>query len=165
MDGTIGMEPRIETIAAKKLVGLHRDMSLVENETGVLWRQFMPRRAEITNRTTSDFLSMQVYRGQPETVFSPDTVFTKWAAVEVSDHNSIPDGMEPYLLRGGLYAVFPHRGPAASAPQIMRFIFGEWLPNANHVLDGREHFEVLPADYNPMDPDAREEICIPVRPR
>lgn len=157
------MQPKMTTIAPKTLVGLHRDMSLADNQTAALWREFMPRRSEVTNRNSSDFLSMQVYDDQPGPLFAPDRIFTKWAAVEVADHDVVPAGMEPYLLGGGLYAVFDHRGPASSAPQIMQYIFGQWLPNSDHVLDSREHFEVLGRDYNPTDPNAREEIWIPVK--
>lgn len=138
-------------------------MSLADNQTQALWRTFMPRRSEIANRTSPDFLSMQVYGDQPGPLFAPDRIFTKWAAVEVSSHDVIPDGMNPYLLGGGQYAVFVHRGPASSAPQIMQFIFGEWVPKSDYSVDNGEHFEVLGPDYNPADPDAREEIWIPVR--
>lgn len=157
------MDPRIRTITPKTLVGLHRQMSLADNQTAALWRAFMPKRSQITNRISSDALSMQVYDDRPGGLFEPDRTFTKWAAVEVADHDVIPDGMEPYLLGGGQYAVFTHRGPASSAPQIMQFIFGQWLPNSSFCLDSREHFEVLGEDYNPTDPNAREEIWIPVK--
>lgn len=157
------MEPRITTIAAKLLIGIKRDMSLADNQTAALWRAFMPRRSEISNRLSSDYLSMQVHDERPGALFAPDRKFTKWAAVEVADHDAIPDGMEAYCLGGGQYAVFDHRGPASSAPQIMQFIFGDWLPNSDYSLDYREHFEVLGEDYNPTDPDAGEEIWIPVK--
>lgn len=157
------MEPRIETMTPKALIGICRNMSLARDETPVLWRAFMPRRNEIQNRRTSDFLSMQVYSEHSEPLFSPDRIFTKWAAVEVSDHDMIPDGMELYFLGGGLYAVFVHRGPASSAPKIMHYIFGEWLPNSDYQLDSREHFEVLGEGYSPTDPEACEEIWIPIK--
>jgi AraC family transcriptional regulator len=44
------------------------------------------------------------------------------------------------------------------------YIFREWLPNSNkYELDSREHFEVLPPDYDAQDPDAREQFWIPVK--
>ncbi|WP_419659877.1 GyrI-like domain-containing protein [Desulfosarcina variabilis] len=45
----------------------------------------------------------------------------------------------------------------------MQHIFGQWLPNASYSLDNREHFEILPAGYSPVDPNATEEIWVPVK--
>jgi AraC family transcriptional regulator len=55
-----------------------------------------------------------------------------------------------------------HHGPATDV-STFEYIFARWLPASGYALDGRPHFEVLPADYRPLDPDAREEIWIPVR--
>lgn len=156
------MNPRIETLAPTKLIGLRMKMSLVENKTRELWQSFMPRRSEVQNRLTSDFISMQVYGHIPELPFNPHIPFEKWATVEVANFDDRPSGMETYTIEGGTYAVFNHKGPASSAPRIMQYIFGEWLPNSKYELDHREHFERLPEDYDPTDPNAEEEIWIPI---
>lgn len=106
---------------------------------------------------------MQVYDGSDGNIFSPTKLFEKWAAVEVSSFDAIPDGMASYNLKGGKYAVFIHRGLASSAPRTMGYIFGEWLPDSGYELDDREHFEVLPPGYNPLDDNAQEEVWIPVK--
>jgi len=156
------MEPRIETLIPKTLVGMAREMSMVKDETSQLWRGFRPRIAEVTNRTTAESISMRVYSGSTAEVFEPNASFRQWAAVEVVDHDDVPEGMEPYLLGGGTYAVFVHRGPANDL-STFRYIFSDWLPASDYILDDREHFEVLPANYDPRDPDATEECWIPVR--
>lgn len=69
----------------------------------------MPRQREIGNKVTSDLYSMQVY-SQPLDFGNLNQEFEKWAAVEVSDLSSIPDGMESFTIEGGLYAVFPYKG-------------------------------------------------------
>ena len=157
------MQPRIETLTEKKLVGKHLRMSLADNRTGELWRSFMPRRRDIANQLTSDLYSMQVY-GQPVDVGHPHQEFDKWAAVEVSDVSSIPDGMEAYTLPGGLYAVFSYRGSSTDTT-IFRHIFGTWLPGSAYTLDHRPHFEVLGDKYKNADPDSEEEIWIPIKPK
>lgn len=159
------MEPTIETVSPKRLVGVHLRMSLAENRTGELWQSFMPRRGEVSNRTDASYISMQVYDGVGVDQFSPATQFEKWAAVEVFTYGRIPDGMENCRLSGGQYAVFHHKGPARAAPQIFQHIFGVWLPGSEFELDDREHFELLPENYSPVDPDAEEDIFIPVRPK
>jgi AraC family transcriptional regulator len=157
------MKPKIETIQARKLVGFRQQMSLAENLTAQLWRSFMPRRHEVKNRATNEYISMQVYSVTGGQIFSPTTVFEKWAVVEVLADDSVPDGMESYTLAGGQYAVFVHNGPASAAPKTMRHIFGTWLPDSEFVLDNREHFEILPDGYDPLDKHAHEEIWIPIR--
>ena len=150
-------------IAPKKLVGIHTTMSLVDNATAHLWQTFMPRRHEVKHRVSTDYISMQVYTEMEPGMFSPTTTFEKWAVVEVAALEDIPQGMAGYTLEGGMYAVFDHKGPASHAPKVMRYIFGEWLPASEFELDHREHFEVLPEGYDPMDSNAEEEIWVPVR--
>jgi AraC family transcriptional regulator len=72
----------------------------------------------------------------------------------------VPEGMEVFELKGGMYAVFVHQG---SDPTIFDHIYGEWLPSSDFELDDRPHFEVLDAQYRHSDPEASEEIWIPVR--
>lgn len=156
------MEPRIETLAPKKLVGLHLSMSLVQNKTGQLWRQFAPRINEIGNRVTADKISMQIYPTDYYSAFSPARQFEKWATVEVSEFENIPKGMESFDLIGGLYAVFDYKGSSADTT-IYQYIFSEWIPNSAFVVDDRPHFEVLGKNYKNNDPNSEEEIWIPIK--
>lgn len=155
------MEPRIELLKQKKIVGIKTEMTFLQNKTAELWQSFMPRRNEVPNRIGTNFISMQIY-GENLT-FSPTEQFTKYAAVEVSSFVSIPSNMVTHIIEGGQYAVFIHKGPASSAPKTMQHIFGEWLPKSEYELDTREHFELLPENYNPMDEDAEEEVWIPIK--
>jgi AraC family transcriptional regulator len=95
--------------------------------------------------------------------FNPAAPFEKWAAVEVADFETIPDGMEAYTLRGGLYAVFLYKGSSRDFAKPFQYIFGTWLPGSDYSLDNREHFELLGAKYKNNDPASEEEIWIPVR--
>ena len=156
------METRIETLAPKKLVGLHLSMSLVQNKTGQLWRQFAPRINEIGNRVTADKISMQIYPTDYYSAFSPARQFEKWATVEVSEFENIPKGMESFDLIGGLYAVFDYKGSSADTT-IYQYIFSEWIPNSAFVVDDRPHFEVLGKNYKNNDPKSEEEIWIPIK--
>lgn len=157
------MEPRIEMLTEKTLVGMRMQMSLANNRTGELWRSFMPRRRDIADKVSSDLYSMQVY-SQPVDLGDLTQVFDKWAAVEVADGSTIPDGLERFVLSGGLYAVFPYKGSSTDTA-IFRHIFGIWLPGSAYSLDDRPHFEVLGDRYKNADPDSEEDIWIPIKPR
>ncbi len=158
------MTPRIEILPEKKLVGKRMKMSLSDDKTGDLWKSFMQRRNEIKNNLTADLFSMQVYdKSLNFENFNQDTVFEKWAAVEVTDFNNIPSGMASFTLSGGLYAVFLHRGAASTGPATFGYIFGTWLPNSEYSLDKRPHFEILGEKYKNEDPDSEEDIWIPIK--
>ncbi len=157
------MEPKIAKMETKYLIGMHMVMSISNNKTPELWQKFMPRRKEVKNRLNSEYISMQVFEKNMENRFAPETVFEKWAVVEVSEIEDIPEGMEKYKLSGGEYAVFIHKGPATTFPKTMQYIFGTWFPESKYEFDDRENFEVLTENYNPMDPEASEEVWIPIK--
>ncbi|MGZ3847072.1 MAG: GyrI-like domain-containing protein, partial [Flavisolibacter sp.] len=74
----------------------------------------------------------------------------------------VPEGMESFVLNGGLYAVFDYQG-LNTDNRIFIYIFRDWLPNSEYELDDRPQFEVLGEKYKNNDPDSQEEIWIPVK--
>lgn len=155
------MEPRIETIREKKLVGKRLSMSLMNNKTPELWRSFMPHRNKIENTAGPALYSLQVYSPAYFNTFNPGNTFEKWAAIEVTAYGAIPDGMETFTLPQGRYAVFHYKGSSADA-SIYQYIFNTWLPGSGYVLDHRPHFELLGDAYKNADPDSEEDIYIPI---
>ena len=156
------MNPRIEILTTKKLVGIRLTMSLSNNKTGDLWQSFMSKRNSIKNTMSNDMISMQVYNSTYFADFSPTKEFEKWATVEVSDFESLPLEMETFILEGGLYAVFDYKG-LSSDPSIFQYIYGKWLPASAYHLDDRPHFEVIGDKYKNNDPNSEEEIWIPIQ--
>jgi AraC family transcriptional regulator len=156
------MNPRIENLEEKKLIGQYIKMSLANNKTAQLWGQFAPRIKEIQNRETEDKISLQIYPPLHYKQFNPNSEFEKWATIEVKDFEKIPNGMKSFILKEGLYAVFDYKG-SSSDNSIFQYIFSEWLPNSNYVVDDRPHFEVLGSKYKNNDPYSEEEIWIPIR--
>lgn len=136
-------------------------MSILNNQTGQLWGSFMPRLKEIGSRVGNDKVSMQVYPSDYYQNFNPGREFIKWAAVEVEQDTTIPDGMDSFELSGGQYAVFDYKGSSAD-PSIFQYIFSEWLPKSAYLIDDRPHFEVLGEKYKNNDPESEEEIWIPI---
>lgn len=158
-------EPRIEHFPGKKLVGERMIMSLANNKTGELWRSFITAKNEINNIVGTDLYSVQTYSTDYFTEFNPAREFEKWATVEVNDFGTIPPGMDTLALPAGLYAVFIHRGAAATGAATFQYIFGTWLPQSVYKLDDRPHFEVLGEKYKNDSPGSEEEIWIPVSAR
>jgi len=108
---------------------------------------------------------MRVYKPDYFKVFSPANNFERWAAVEVGDGSISLRGFEKFELSGGLYAVFRYKGMASEAGEAFRHIYMEWLPSSGYIPDDRPHFDVLGKDYRPDDPEAEEDLYIPILKR
>jgi len=117
------------------------------------------RRKEISNRISNQLFSLQIY---PEN-FTPDQNFRKFALVEVSDFDNIPNNFDTFELESGKYLVFSYKGKAENAPQIFSYLFQNFIPENQFEVDNRPHFEIFGDDYNPNDDSADEEIWIPVK--
>lgn len=157
------MIPRIQIINEKKLVGKRMTMSYADYRIGELWGSFMPRRKEITNTLTNDLISLVVYAPNHFIDFKPTNQFERWATAEVENFNKVPNEMETYNLSSGLYAVFNYKGMSSGAAAFFQYIYSEWVPNSEYILDNRAHFEVLGENYKNNDPSSEEEIWIPIK--
>lgn len=156
------MEPGIELIKEKKLIGLQARMSLADYKVADLWKAFMPKRKEIRNTTSNDVLSLSVYDASYFSRFNPANEFEKWAAVEVTGFEDIPAGLSPLIVPAGLYAIFTYKGPG-SDNSIFQYIYSTWIPASRYQLDDRPHFEVLGEQYRNNDAGSEETIYIPIR--
>ncbi|MBT8295315.1 MAG: GyrI-like domain-containing protein [Gramella sp.] len=158
-------EPEIIDMEEKKLVGISLHTSLADDKTELLWKRFMKRKKGINYAKSDDLYSVQVYdEGFITGHFNSQSVFEKWAAVEVDDYSAIDEGLKGLKLPGGLYAVFTHEGTSKEFANTANYIFEKWLPSSGYSLDNRPHFEVLGKDYKgPEDPESKEQIYIPIK--
>lgn len=158
------VQPRFEKCPKLSLVGKKLLMSIIENRTQELWKSFMPKRGQITNRVGEEYYSVEVYSGLDYfKAFDPIKKFEKWAAVKVNDYNSVPETMEQLIIPEGDYAVFLYKGESSNVTSFYQYIFTEWLPNSEYELDDRPHFAVMAEKYKNNDPSSEEEIWIPIR--
>ena len=156
------MDPTFVTIKPKKMIGLRTKTSLnVQAEAiQILWPAFMKKCPSIGHRTDDRLYSIQIFDPKDWPILA-DSLFEKWAAVEVNTFSAVPEGFETMTLTGGLYAVFVYQGLPSMAPY--HYIFQSWLPSSGYTLDQREQFEIMDSHYRPDDPEATEEIWIPVK--
>lgn len=154
--------PIIQEVEAKRLVGKSQMMSLVDFRVEELWNSFLP--ISIKNRVSAGLISMTIYQPSYFIDFDPSAEFEKWAAVEVSEFEDVPADLRTFVLPKGLYAIFHYQG-LSSDNSIFRYIFDEWLPNSNYVLDARPNFEVLGEKYKNNNPESEEDIYIPIKVR
>jgi len=139
--------------------------SFSNNRTFELWNTFMPRRKEIHDPVGTELYSIQLFDPLFFEHFNPNKEFEKWATIEVTDFDTVPEEMETFILKSGLYAVFLYRGAASAAAPTFQYILGTWLPNSAYSLDDRPHFEILGKKYKNEDVTSEEEIWIPIKPK
>ena len=155
--------PGIADLGPRLLIGLSRNMSILNNSTSLLWQEFMPFRKSISGRLNDELFSLQVYDPLYFKLFDPRREFTKWAAVEISEPGSYPERLEKFELVGGRYAIFHYKGHPADT-KIFEYIYREWLPKSGYNLDQRPHFEIIGSHYKHNSPDSEEDIYIPIKP-
>ena len=156
------MDAKIIAISPKKIVGLRIMTTMVAHAeaSAALWPAFAKGKGGIGNRVDGDTYSIQIFDGDPLTA-GLDTPFEKWAGVEVSSFDGVPEGFACMTLRGGLYAVFVHRG--LPGLETHEYALRQWLPASEYALDAREQFERMGPAYHPNDPNAEEEVWIPIQ--
>lgn len=159
------MNPRIETLKEKKLVGMKIQTSVSNFGAPQLWQTLMPRQREIEHRIEGVYYSIQIYSiGFEMKNFSPTTLFQYWAAIEINKPSELPDGMESFTLSEGKYAVFTHKGLVSEFRKTLEIIHSEWIPNSSFEVDDRPHFELLGEKYlGPNNPNSEEEVWVPIK--
>ena len=161
------MKPDIIEISEKKLVGMRVKTSLSDNKIPELWQKFMPRMNEIQNDKNTGCYELHPYDldFKPEN-FSEKMKFEKWAIVEVSNFDNVPEGMETHILKAGQYAVFIHKGLMSKVQMSFDYVYGTWLPNSEFELDTRDDFERYGEKYfGPENSESETEIWIPIKKR
>jgi len=157
------MEPRIEFLDEKILVGKSLEMSLNTDKTVDLWRSFMPNLKDIKNKIGDEKYSVRVYPNNYFLNVDFSAHFIKWAAVEVSKVENLPHNFTVFNLEAGKYAVFTYKGKPSESANFFKMIYVTWLEKSEYKLDNRPHFEVLGLKYKNEDPASEEEIWIPIR--
>jgi AraC family transcriptional regulator len=94
------MNPQIKIFPSTKFIGKSLSFSYSDYRAFELWSSFMPRRNEIQNTIGTALYNIQV---NPENFdFNPNAPFIKWAAMEVSTFDCVPNGMETLEIPEGL---------------------------------------------------------------
>lgn len=160
------MKGKIRKLEKTWLTGKKLKMSMQNDRTGELFREFMHGRHLISNISGQELYAVTIYDGTGVFQnFNPQTEFEKWAAVRVTDHGNHPEGMEHLVVPEGQYAVFQYKGRPAEAGSVFDQIFREWLPDSAYELDDRPHFALMGDKYRGDHPDSEEEFWIPVKLR
>ncbi|MFM7079078.1 MAG: GyrI-like domain-containing protein [Bacteroidota bacterium] len=152
--------PKITHSPKLQLAGYYQPMSLYADQTVQLWTRFMTLFVKETYRLGPNRYNVHVYPTDYFTNFDPSKEFIKWAAAE--HRGDVPPTLEELEIPEGSYAVFIHKGPAATVFKTFEYIFNEWLPASDYRVDQRPHFDVMGPDYQKDSDTAEEELWVPV---
>lgn len=155
------MNPTIKTFPPTKFIGTNLSFTYADYRAFELWSSFMHHRKEILNTIGTDLYNIQINSENFD--FSPNTPFVKWAVVEVSNFDLVPEGMETLEIQQGLYAVFNYKGSQSNAAAFFNAIYTQWLPSSGYELGNHPQFEILGEKYKNNNPNSEEEIWIPIK--
>ncbi|MBU4315736.1 MAG: effector binding domain-containing protein [Proteobacteria bacterium] len=158
--GTI-VEPKIITKETFKVIGMTYYGDNQKNEIQRLWENFLPEEESIKNRIHPD-----IGYGICYPVEDPDntSAFEYLAAVEVSNLDEIPEGMEGRTIPAQKYAVFLHRGPVDKITETYQTIYALWQPKSGYELIKAPDFECYDERFRPDQPEISElDIYIPIQ--
>jgi len=159
------MIPKIITSKSIFIIGLKDQLSYTTNAQGTsnLARLFMPRVKEILNPVGKHKFSIQIYNKFNYNAITPNTLYEKWVGIEVYCFKGLPEGLQTLTIESGKYAIFNYKGKPEGFMKFWQNIHTNWLPNSEYELDDRPHFEKLPEDYHPTNPEVEEEIWVPIK--
>lgn len=154
---------RTEVLPSKKFIGKNLTMNFIQNQTPQLWQSFMPIKNSIKNAVGIELYSIEEYPSNFFKNFNPNTDFKKWAAIEVSNFDSISENLETLIVPEGKYAVFLYKGKPENAQPFFQNIFTKWLPEQNLKVDNRPHLAIMGEKYKNNSEESEEEIWIPIK--
>ena len=141
------------------------EMNMMKDRTAEVWKTFMPLFAQIPGKVNLQKISIQNYGGAFDIhSFTPETLFMRGAAVEISGEQELPTPLETLKFRGGLYLKTRYKGLPQNAVTFFQKLYLEVLPQMKLQPDNRIQFELLLPNYSPENPDSEEDVFIPVRP-
>lgn len=144
-----------------RLFGRSLAVSYSNYQVAPLWKSLRTDLAKAGANDQPAFYSVQEYPADmgPHKL-TPQTTFTYWAAITEKVEGV---KMSELVIPAGVYAVFKHKGTAATFAQTARAIYTQWIPQSGYQVDDRPHFEVLGEKYyGPLNPDSEEEVFIPI---
>ncbi|NOX50361.1 MAG: helix-turn-helix domain-containing protein [Gammaproteobacteria bacterium] len=160
------LEPVIETLPSKRLVGLNTkfysvdsDKNNIANRLPPLWKSFLERINEIQGARSDDNYGVIHQLG------SQSEQLSYFACVEVAATETVPvpEGMEEIYLPSSTYARFTHRGEVAQLDNTVNYIYANWLFNSTYRHSYGADLEIYGADYHPESNNSVVHYSIPIK--
>jgi AraC family transcriptional regulator len=154
------MEARIVRKAAFDVIGMAGRFTATSSKIPELWGRFAPRIHEVPHRRAAHTLGLCV-DADPGTV--AEAGFTYVAGVEVERLAGVPDGMIALTVPANTYAVLTHRGHLSRLPDMVRHVWGRWLPTSPYRHVPAPDFEFYdPERWDPGTGEGEVDLYVPI---
>ncbi len=153
------MIPEVKTRDAIKLVGLRYQGKNENHEIATLWYEFNERIEEIENRVSDERFGYDTW----DDSINETGEFTYIAAVEVSDFESIPEGMVKVVIPKNSYAVFTLTSIVENIHGAVKEVFSKWFPESGHKLASNYDFEYYKEGFKPNSADHNAYFYVPIK--
>jgi len=160
----ISFVPEIVHQKQMQLVGLNTQFYSIDSEKNnigeklpPLWKAFLQRLPEI-NYTVSD----KCY-GVVQQCHSASDKLDYYAAIEVSQIDTLPASMVSIEIPASDYAYFTHKGEVKKIDHTVNYIYSNWLlQSGKHHTYGPD-LEIYGSDYHPTSNQSVMHYAIPVK--
>ena len=149
------MEPKIVSLPAFTVVGVHYHGKNENYEIKQMWDDFGPRMHEIRH-----IVDKHACFGISANVDEQTHEFDYFAAFEVHSSADIPEGMVSFDVPAATYAVFHTTLPGIG--ETFDHAYCNWLPQSGYQATGGPDLELYGEEFDPSDPDSTFELYIPI---
>ena len=154
------MIPEIREMQTRTIIGRNLLLPLYSREVFALWKEFR------TEQMKAGLIDVELYSIQEFAEWPPKTTIMHWSGIEKQDTVKYPEEWQECVLQGGAYAFALFKGDSEEFPAMLKDIIVSWIPTTDYEYDpSRLQFQVMPHDYKLDDPNAEEQVWIPVRTR
>lgn len=155
--------PVLHKRPAMLLVGMHTrfygsdsDKNNLGEKLPPLWASFTARLAEVEHAVRACCYGVIL----PVAGDSDELAY--YAAIEVRQVDSIPEGMHRIEIPAANYATFLHRGLGKLVDRTVDFIYSSWLCQSGYRHGGGPDLEIYDASFDPLSERSRMRYAIPV---
>jgi len=158
---TVSPVPEIVSMKALTLIGFEKDFD-DENmaEIPSMWMKLMQVENQIKNRANNT----EAWGASYNMDYSGDSFsFTYFAGYEVTDTETVPEGMVAHVAPASKYAKFSHFGPLENLSQTYTYIYSHWLPTSGYKEGNGNELEMYNQKFNPNGEGSEMFIFVPIQ--
>ena len=159
----ISLQPEIFTQEKMILVGMKTCFYSTDSEKNniaeklpALWNSFLPRMSEIEKGIQG--IAYGIIQQTPE----KNDLLEYYAALKVTELESIPEGMTMLEIPEAQYAKFTHKGHVQNLDNTVNYIYSSWLLNSGKRHTYGPDIEIYSDKYIPDSEDSVIHYAIPI---
>jgi AraC family transcriptional regulator len=158
---------RMETLEARvvhkptfHVIGMAGRFTPTSSRIPELWGRFVPRMDEVPHRRGGHTLGLCVEAASDAV---SEAGFTYVAGVEVAPLGEVPEGMIALPVPANVYAVLTHSGHLSRLPDMVKHVWGRWLPASRYRHVPAPDFELYdPERWDAVTGNGEIDLYVPI---